>query len=89
MPVFRADANQCLAFVKHQLQAVFFFPVAVTAHLHVAIARVRPPAEVELVDGDLSPDILRVGLQTRIPNILACGDVAGPYQFTHVAAHQA
>ena len=28
-------------------------------------------------------------LQTRFPNILACGDVAGPYQFTHVAAHQA
>jgi pyruvate/2-oxoglutarate dehydrogenase complex dihydrolipoamide dehydrogenase (E3) component len=28
-------------------------------------------------------------LQTRFPNILACGDVAGPYQFTHTAAHQA
>jgi len=28
-------------------------------------------------------------LQTAYPNILACGDVAGPYQFTHVAAHQA
>ncbi len=28
-------------------------------------------------------------LQTRLPNILACGDVAGPYQFTHTAAHQA
>lgn len=28
-------------------------------------------------------------LQTRVPNILACGDVAGPYQFTHAAAHQA
>lgn len=28
-------------------------------------------------------------LQTRYPNILACGDVAGPYQFTHAAAHQA
>jgi len=27
--------------------------------------------------------------RTRIPNIYACGDVAGPYQFTHVAAHQA
>lgn len=25
-------------------------------------------------------------LQTRYPNILACGDVAGPYQFTHTAA---
>jgi len=28
-------------------------------------------------------------LQTSIPTIYACGDVAGPYQFTHTAAHQA
>lgn len=28
-------------------------------------------------------------LQTLYPNIYACGDVAGPYQFTHFAAHQA
>jgi pyruvate/2-oxoglutarate dehydrogenase complex dihydrolipoamide dehydrogenase (E3) component len=28
-------------------------------------------------------------LQTLYPNITACGDVAGPYQFTHTAAHQA
>ncbi|MDN5751924.1 MAG: FAD-dependent oxidoreductase [Nitrosospira sp.] len=28
-------------------------------------------------------------LQTLYSNIYACGDVAGPYQFTHVAAHQA
>jgi pyruvate/2-oxoglutarate dehydrogenase complex dihydrolipoamide dehydrogenase (E3) component len=28
-------------------------------------------------------------LQTAYPNIYACGDVAGPYQFTHTAAHQA
>ena len=28
-------------------------------------------------------------LQTRFPNIYVCGDVAGPYQFTHVASHQA
>ncbi|MFT7300978.1 MAG: dihydrolipoamide dehydrogenase [Porticoccus sp.] len=28
-------------------------------------------------------------LRTRYPNIYACGDVAGPYQFTHTAAHQA
>jgi len=26
---------------------------------------------------------------TSHPNIYACGDVAGPYQFTHTAAHQA
>ena len=28
-------------------------------------------------------------LETIYPNILAAGDVAGPYQFTHTAAHQA
>jgi pyruvate/2-oxoglutarate dehydrogenase complex dihydrolipoamide dehydrogenase (E3) component len=28
-------------------------------------------------------------LQTLYPSIYACGDVAGPYQFTHAAAHQA
>ncbi len=28
-------------------------------------------------------------LQTIYPNIVACGDAAGPYQFTHTAAHQA
>ena len=28
-------------------------------------------------------------LRTRFPNIFACGDVAGPYQFTHTAAHAA
>jgi len=28
-------------------------------------------------------------LRTNVPSILACGDVSGPYQFTHTAAHQA
>lgn len=28
-------------------------------------------------------------MQTRFPNIFACGDVAGPYQLTHMASYQA
>ena len=28
-------------------------------------------------------------LQTNYPNIYACGDAIGPYQFTHTAAHEA
>jgi pyruvate/2-oxoglutarate dehydrogenase complex dihydrolipoamide dehydrogenase (E3) component/uncharacterized membrane protein YdjX (TVP38/TMEM64 family) len=28
-------------------------------------------------------------LQTSVPTLYACGDVVGPYQFTHVGAHQA
>ena len=28
-------------------------------------------------------------MRTNFPNIHVCGDVTGPFQFTHVAAHQA
>ncbi len=28
-------------------------------------------------------------MQTNYPNIYVCGDITGPYQFTHVAGHQA
>ncbi len=28
-------------------------------------------------------------MQTNIPHIYTCGDVTGPYQFTHMASHQA
>ena len=28
-------------------------------------------------------------LQTAVPGIFACGDIVGPYQFTHTASHQA
>ena len=28
-------------------------------------------------------------MRTKYPNVFACGDLTGPYQFTHVAAHQA
>ncbi|MDY0269192.1 MAG: mercuric reductase [Trichloromonas sp.] len=42
---------------------------------------------VELSErGTLAADAL---LRTNIPSIFCAGDVAGPYQFTHVAAHQA
>jgi len=38
------------------------------------------------VNGNVETDDF---LRTNYPNIYACGDVAGPYQFTHMAAHQA
>jgi pyruvate/2-oxoglutarate dehydrogenase complex dihydrolipoamide dehydrogenase (E3) component len=36
--------------------------------------------------GTISADNL---MRTNFPNISVCGDVTGPFQFTHVAAHQA
>lgn len=42
---------------------------------------------VEISDrGTVASDPL---MRTNYPSISVCGDVAGPYQFTHVAAHQA
>lgn len=37
-------------------------------------------------DGTIEHD---EGMATRYPNIYVAGDVAGPYQYTHVCAHQA
>ncbi len=37
-------------------------------------------------DGTIGTDPF---LATNYPHIFACGDVAGPYQFTHAASHQA
>ena len=37
-------------------------------------------------DGTIATDEF---MATDFPNIFACGDVAGPYQFTHTASHQA
>ena len=37
------------------------------------------------------PGLVKVDeyLRTTVKNIYACGDIAGPYQFTHTASHQA
>lgn len=52
-----------------------------TAGLHLNRIGVEPlPNGTVPVEDDMS---------MRYPNVFACGDVAGPYQFTHAASHQA
>ena len=65
-----------------------------TDEILVAVGRKARVENMGLEDLDIELNnngTLRVNeyMQTRYPNIYACGDVAGPYQFTHVAAHQA
>jgi dihydrolipoamide dehydrogenase len=60
----------------------------------VAVGRRAATDQLGLQDMgfDLNPDgtiAVNEYLQTTYPNIFACGDVAGPYQLTHAAAHQA
>ena len=64
------------------------------SHLLVALGRRTRTAGYGLEDLgvrlDESGRIDTDGFQrTNFPNIYVCGDAAGPYQFTHVAAHQA
>jgi pyruvate/2-oxoglutarate dehydrogenase complex dihydrolipoamide dehydrogenase (E3) component/uncharacterized membrane protein YdjX (TVP38/TMEM64 family) len=52
-----------------------------TSGLQLESLGIKPEANgTLLVDSDMS---------LRFPNLFACGDVTGPYQFTHAAAHQA
>lgn len=62
--------------------------------LLVAVGRVPNVTGLglEALGVDVIPDrVLAVDefLATSLPNVYACGDVIGPFQFTHVSAHQA
>ncbi len=45
--------------------------------------------ELEMPLTDQGTININNSMQTAFPNIYACGDVAGPYQFTHMASFQA
>lgn len=60
--------------------------------LLVAVGRTANVAGFGLEELDIEVErtiVVNEYMQTRFPNIYAVGDVAGPYQFTHTAAHQA
>ncbi|WP_376696703.1 FAD-dependent oxidoreductase [Wenzhouxiangella sp. EGI_FJ10305] len=64
------------------------------SHLLIALGRKTRTAGYGLEDiGVRLNDGGRIDVdgfqRTNFPNIYVCGDAAGPYQFTHVAAHQA
>ena len=84
---------------KNSEQQVYFRKDGVEQHIkadHILLATGRKPGTSGLglkeVGVELNPDgTVKVDpfLRSSIPNIYACGDVAGPFQFTHVAGHQA
>jgi len=62
--------------------------------LLVSLGRVPATAGIGLENAGVSVDDKRFVqvnkyLQTSVKNIYACGDAAGPYQFTHMAGYQA
>lgn len=87
---FRVDDGRTFLIAEHEGEEV---RVEFDALL-VAVGRVANTADYGLEELGIpltKSRTLEVDeyLRTRIPTIHACGDVVGPYQFTHMAAHQA
>ncbi len=87
---FKVEEDAKYLICKHEEQEVnLSFDV-------VLIAAGRSANTKDIWDESLQIEYSRNGklvlneyLQTTYPNIYGCGDVAGPYEFTHTAAHQA
>lgn len=84
------DGDEKVLIAEHQGQPV---RIAFDAVL-VAVGRVANTAGYGLEELGIGITKARTVstdafMQTSYPNIFACGDVAGPFQFTHTAAHQA
>ncbi len=87
---FRVEGEQKYLIAEHEGEEV---RVAFDALL-VAVGRVANTADYGLEELGIpltKSKTVEVNeyLQTRIPTVFACGDVVGPYQFTHMSAHQA
>jgi pyruvate/2-oxoglutarate dehydrogenase complex dihydrolipoamide dehydrogenase (E3) component len=87
---FRIEQGEKILIAEHQGHAV---RIAFDAVL-IALGRVANTQGygLETLGVELSPThniAINAFQQTNYPNIFACGDVCGPFQFTHTAAHQA
>jgi pyruvate/2-oxoglutarate dehydrogenase complex dihydrolipoamide dehydrogenase (E3) component len=87
---FEADGDQQFVVCEHQGNEVRI------GFDRVLVALGRRPNTRGFGLDDLDVKLAKRGtieadefLRTNYPNIYVCGDVAGPYQFTHTAAHQA
>ncbi|MBD3641724.1 MAG: FAD-dependent oxidoreductase [Marinobacter sp.] len=87
---FRMEKGRKVAYCDHEGERVRF-PFD---QVLVAVGRAANTAglNLERIGVDTLPDgtvPVEEDMSLRYPNVFACGDVAGPYQFTHAASHQA
>jgi len=86
---FRLDeSEQYQAIVHGQTSPIYF------SHLLLAVGRqanteIPGIEKLALETNDNGTLVVNDYLQTRLPSVYACGDVVGPFQFTHAASHQA
>ena len=87
---FRVEGQRRIMVAEHAGQDVEFeFDAVLVAVGRSARVKGFGLEELGIDVSDRNTVEVNAYLQTRFPNILACGDVAGPYQFTHTAGHQA
>ncbi len=87
---FRIEEGEKVAYCKHEGQRVRIpFDQVLVA---VGRAANTSGLNLERIGVETLPNgtiPVEEDMSLRYPNVFACGDVAGPYQFTHAAAHQA
>ncbi|WP_372986513.1 FAD-dependent oxidoreductase [Marinobacter sp.] len=87
---FRIEEGEKVAYCDHEGERVrISFDQVLVA---VGRAANTSGLDLERIGVDTLPNgtvPVEEDMSLRYPNVFACGDVAGPYQFTHAAAHQA
>ena len=87
---FVLENGQTLLFAEHQGQTVEIpFDRVLLAIGRTATVQGYGAEELGIALSSRKTIETNAFQQTNFPNIFAVGDVAGPYQFTHTAAHQA
>jgi len=85
----REDGRSKVILDKDGQQHSLYFDKLILALGRVANTQGFGLEQLGIENNDNGTIAVNAHLQTKYPNIFAVGDVAGPYQFTHVAAHQA
>jgi dihydrolipoamide dehydrogenase len=85
----KENGQQSVKLIKGKQEKELAFDKVILALGRVANTKGFGLEELGVENSEHGTIAVNEHLQTNFPNIYAVGDVAGPYQFTHFAAHQA
>lgn len=85
----KENGQQSVKLIKGEQEKELAFDKVILALGRVANTKGFGLEELGVENSEHGTIAVNEHLQTNFPNIYAVGDVAGPYQFTHFAAHQA
>ena len=85
----KAESQNVIIIEKGKIEEKIYFDVVLIAVGRVATTKGFGLDKLGVKLTDRKTIEVDPYLRTNFPNIYACGDAVGPYQFTHAASHQA